>query len=416
MNESTSDDLVRRLEQLGQMMPPAEATRQALERVRRALERTPAQPVRWPTLLAGRLALTAAVLLAVGVLAWLVPPSAPAQAAFADVQAATRATRSVTGRLIHRGEGRGEESSRFILRADGRGRFEDADGNYTVMDPARHRTLIVHPQKRQATLLQGFRVPPVNLYELLKSLPADASAQRLPQTKSIDGRRAIGFRVTLQGHDVTVWADPDTRLPLRIVALEQDDKDRMSEGLLDELVFDRDLDPGLFSLEPPAGYTVKTEGIPELSPAPVDPRLRDLVVTPGVGIGPVKFRMTREQVEQLLGKPDTAAELGPRGYVDMRYASHGFFIGVGKQMGVVTIMCVAQPVMAVRVRDFAGKTDKGIGMGARLTDIIRTYGPPTTRETKKGSTYLHYSRLWADFTLFNDRLVQITLNLPRPAR
>jgi hypothetical protein len=118
-----------------------------------------------------------------------------------------------------------------------------------------------------------------------------------------------------------------------------------------------------------------------------------LVVVPLVGIGPVKFGMTRPEVEKLLGKPDAVQELGKSGYVDLNYGSRGFFLGVSKKLGVVTISCVAQKVMATRVRDFAGKTDKGVGLAARIADVIQTYGQPNRKETKMGSTYLSYGKL-----------------------
>jgi hypothetical protein len=220
----------------------------------------------------------------------------------------------------------------------------------------------------------------------------------------------------VQGHDLTVWADAKTLLPVRMEAEERDDMGNKSEVMVKDFVFDQELDPKLFSLEPPTGYKVETKGIAEFPAAPRDPQLRDLVITPLVGIGPVKFGMSRQEVEKLLGKPDGVQELGKNGFVHMNYGSRGYFIGVSKVYGVAMISCVSQAESAVRVRDFSGKTDKGISLGASMADIIRAYGEPNSKRTNMGSTFLDYGKLDAQFTLYNDKLVGMMFNRPRPAK
>jgi hypothetical protein len=63
------------------------------------------------------------------------------------------------------------------------------------------------------------------------------------------------------------------------------------------------------------------------------------------------------------------------------------------------------------VKDFAGKTTEGIGMGAKEADIVKAYGEPDVKETEEQTTRLGYrKKLGLDFTLFNDKLVQFTLS------
>ena len=45
--------------------------------------------------------------------------------------------------------------------------------------------------------------------------------------------------------------------------------------------------------------------------------------------------------------------------------------------------------------------------------IRAAYGKPDLSESESGSTYLTYNKLNAFFTLFDDRLVQMTFNRPR---
>lgn len=413
MTESNDDELIQRLEQLGALEPTAQATHRALEKARIALART--NPDRRTVMLRRLIAASLFFAILVGLLVWVMPTSAPASAGFGEIQAAMKSSRSVTCRqTIKRGDEPGE-TTRMLILSSGIFRYEDSDGSYSIMDPAKSRGLRVSPQKRQATTFQNWNIPQVNFYDLLRNLPSDATARPLPG-KKLDGKDVLGFVVKIQTHDVTVWADARTRLPVRIEARETDAQGMAVEAIVDEFTFDKELDEKLFSLDPPAGYKVQTMGTPELPVAAAAPQLKDLVVTPGVGIGPVKFRMTREEVEKLLGKPDGIQEVGKTGYVNMSYGSRGFFLGVSKTLGVVTISCVTQQSMAVRVRDFTGKTDKGIALGASSTAIIKAYGEPTSKELDEGTTHMSYGSLHTQFTLLGDKLVQILLTMPRPAK
>ena len=78
------------------------------------------------------------------------------------------------------------------------------------------------------------------------------------------GQRAgrVGFRVeenirSTDKRTMTYWVDPQTKLPIRI-EVEITSTDPMmahSKSVLSDIVFDKDLDPALFSLDPPEGYS-----------------------------------------------------------------------------------------------------------------------------------------------------------------
>ena len=69
--------------------------------------------------------------------------------------------------------------------------------------------------------------------------------------KQIDGRKAYGLQVSEANATLTIWADSETRLPLRI---------EMRQGqvfaILKNIQFDVDVDDDLLSMDVPAGYTV----------------------------------------------------------------------------------------------------------------------------------------------------------------
>jgi hypothetical protein len=423
MNDSHEVELSRRLERLADLQPTIDATRHALDRVRQALASGPAaDPLLRRRMLLNGLAAVAVVLALGGLFVWLLPRSMSANSAFADVQTAMKSVHSVTFRQTTRVTGQPIETSRGMILGNGLWRAEESDGSYYVADPAMHRSLYVNPRRREAKLMRGVNLPQANLYELTKNMRSGASAHALPR-KQIDGKDVLGFVVKMRGPDwltgrpapdLTVWADAKTRLPVRIEGKETDEKGKTIEVMIDQFAFDQPIDPKLFSLEPPAGDRLETQGTDSFPNVPIDPRLKDLVVTPLVGIGPVKFGMLREEVERLLGKPD-GAPITPN---QLNYASRGLFIFVSenKKFGMFSFACVAQKGQLHRVRDFSGKTDKGIALGASASDIIRSYGAPDAKDVDEGSTSLSYSKLQAIFQLVDGKLVQMIFNRPRPAK
>ena len=86
--------------------------------------------------------------------------------------------------------------------------------------------------------------------------------------KNMDGRRVVGFRVSGKGMVMSLWGDPKTGLPVRIeatMAMFANTKMTMSD-----FVFNVDLDKSLFSIEPPAGYTVQNVKIDVSQPQEKD--------------------------------------------------------------------------------------------------------------------------------------------------
>ena len=89
---------------------------------------------------------------------------------------------------------------------------------------------------------------------------------------------------------MTVWVDPETKLPLRIDTVTREDGVTTTE-ITSGIIFDRPLDPALFVLKPPEGYKVETFGVAELQPEPAatdkakGKPAAEMVATPLVGLG-----------------------------------------------------------------------------------------------------------------------------------
>jgi hypothetical protein len=137
-----------------------------------------------------------------------------------------------------------------------------------------------------------------------------------------------------------------------------------------------------------------------------------MLVTPLVGVGPITFGMTFDEVKRVLGEPDL--------HIGQSYQYRLGFSLVPKrgEEKVVMIMaggpCKGDDLL---VAAFKGRTKEGIGMNSTRKDIIAAFGPPTRTEDWSGPDdpqveYLHYNALGMNLTLRRDRLVHMALRAP----
>jgi len=70
--------------------------------------------------------------------------------------------------------------------------------------------------------------------------------------QQIDGRTLLGFRATHPEAEITIWADPETALPVRVEQVSG-----QMRVICRNLQFDVPLDESLFSMEVPEGYKVQ---------------------------------------------------------------------------------------------------------------------------------------------------------------
>jgi len=423
---TTPDDVevLRLLEQLAAVQPEAHATARALERARTALASSPllVSSRRWRISVALRIA--ASVLFLAGgtvlLLGWIW--SSGTTPAFAEVQAKVRGTRTVTFTQAIRVNDGPIRKTRVFIQAPGLMRDEHEDGSISILDSEKHRSLALDPKKKKAALFLGLNdmIDARNIHDLIRNAAQDV-LENLPE-QTIDGKKAIGYRVRLALGDhkmeARVWVDPKTLLPVRIEQSEKDQAGREAgQWVLMDFAFDVPLDAALFRMTPPEGYTLISRG--SATPLPPPPRDADKLaptVTPGVGIGPARFGMSKEEVIKVLGPPDSIPPEG-RGIM-LTYFSRGFQVDVTPKRGLVIIHCVTQKFFFTKVNDFRGKTKEGIAMGASEKMIEQAYGKPDSREINGPATAyptnLHYRKLNVIFTLFEDKLVGIMLQGGRP--
>jgi outer membrane lipoprotein-sorting protein len=413
------DATVRRLlEELAGVKPTAKDSARALTRVRSLLAKPAVQPSRWRIPMLARIA--AGVVVAVGgsilLFGWI--KSSGAAPTFAEVQEKVQATRTVKLTQTTTMPDGSTEKSRIFVQAPGLLRAEGDDGSYAIIDSVKHQSLAVNPKEKKATLLLGMsdKIGPGNFYEMIRNMAKDV-VENLPE-KTIGSKKAVGYRVRVEFGDekkeANVWVDADTKLPVRVELSEKDKTGRGIATVISDFVFDAPMNPTLFRMTPPEGYQVTTLGsATPLPAAPTDADQRAPLVSPGVGIGPVRFGMSKEEVIKAIGQPDSIPPEGKG--IELRYASRGFSLNVTPSRGLVMIFCYTQKTTFWKTNDFQGKTKEGIVMGDSEKKIVATYGKPNSREEREGGTiYLQYSEPSIHFTLFGDKLVQYMLQMTRP--
>ncbi len=138
-----------------------------------------------------------------------------------------------------------------------------------ITDLDTSRMLTLNPKQKIAALIDLKDLPekPENFLEEMRNIVTEiqndpnVSVEPLGE-KEIDGRMAIGFRATGPDGEVTVWADSQTNLPIR---MEQ--KWRQIHYEFTDFEFDVVLDESLFSMEIPEGYSTMPKAMLSLTGA-----------------------------------------------------------------------------------------------------------------------------------------------------
>jgi hypothetical protein len=146
--------------------------------------------------------------------------------------------------------------------------------------------------------------------------------------------------------------------------------------------------------------------------------IEELTVEPLVGIGPVQFGMSKDEIIEHFGQPDklTARAEGTKlNYV----ASKGLGFEVDSELGLQKIQCWSDnwpTELPFAVATFTGGTKEGIGIGSTREQIISIYGQPdrTGLDADKGVIEgLDYDKLRISFSIWQNKLISLTLEAPK---
>jgi outer membrane lipoprotein-sorting protein len=208
--------------------------------------------------------IAAALLVTVGGLTFLARPQPASAESFAEVAAKLHDAHTLSYRMTMHMSGQEKPMvSLLSYKTPGMLRSESGPpgGPVAVIDTVKGKTLVTNPQDKLAILLdsptaaQGKMTD--NAATTIENLRQLAAQTGEPAgEKTIGAVRARGFHVQVAGIEHTVWIDPTAKLPL-LIELKGKIGETTLEGVLSDIQIDPKLDDSLFSLEPPAGYTVQ---------------------------------------------------------------------------------------------------------------------------------------------------------------
>ncbi len=270
MSEMNEREIKRRFEAISQFEPNPEVTIRDLENTRKSLieqttETQPKQQDSWRIIMRSKtfkLAAAAIIIIAVslGIHELVGIPGSPS-VAWADVIKPILNARTASLDILV-----GSQGSDFVIHDDIMGSLirrtvSNAEGVDIIIDLERQKLMTIEHEKKTATYvgLDGLPSMP-NYVEHLQNLIIKLQDQ--PDfhvedgvTEEIEGRDYIVF-VGQSGNDtITIWADPETALPVRI--------EHKTPNLViscDNMKFNVEFDEALFSMEVPDGYTTEDAG------------------------------------------------------------------------------------------------------------------------------------------------------------
>jgi outer membrane lipoprotein-sorting protein len=157
-----------------------------------------------------------------------------------------------------------------LFSGPARTRWNLPTGQVLVANFEQGKVMILAPAEKQATVMQVGPPGVVPMHNRFNQLLAirplieyalrseDQSVKSLGR-RQIDGVPALGYHLAGPPHhgNITVWADPKTKLPISIERLMVN---QVQPILINNIAYDVELDDSLFSVQPPRGYSLVTPG------------------------------------------------------------------------------------------------------------------------------------------------------------
>lgn len=138
----------------------------------------------------------------------------------------------------------------------------------------------------------------------------------------------------------------------------------------------------------------------------------ELVLTPKEGCLPVKFGMNREQIVEILGKPDQYL-----GKNCLDYSSTiGLSLLVHSKKGLLAMDCWSQNEKSneglICGSTFVGKFSNGVTIGSTREEVEKAFGKKSGRNDSSIAS-LSYPTIGTVFTMTNGKVTHISMNKPR---
>ncbi len=244
----------------------AETHDRVLGNVLRALEKKEKQksgataPNIWRTIVKSPITkIAAAVVVMVIAVLVVLGPFFGANVTFADVVEQIRNFRPYSCTVTVQDEGPPDRSRNVMHLSLTQRREILSNGTIRVFDLAVPKVLTLVPEKKYA-LEKMLDAEPTDNFDLLRLVrgmqdsPSGEGAVHEIGVQKIEGRVAKGFHSSSKFKDITVWADVQTKLPVRVEIIHVGKGRKIINS---EFKFDVEFDESLFSTTAPEGYTVE---------------------------------------------------------------------------------------------------------------------------------------------------------------
>jgi outer membrane lipoprotein-sorting protein len=209
-----------------------------------------------------KLAAAAGIVVAVFVALHFIGNPFEAAVTFAEVVQPFLTARTATFKVTVSLQGGPTQTGEGMFMEPGRVRQTSAEGATIINDLQQGKMVVLIPAQNRAIVYELVNIPEdpgdLNIFveirrRVLEAQQLDEECVQFLGEQEIEGRTAIGYHVQKAGLDITVWADAETLLPIRM-----ENTTGPTTYVMSDIVFDVELDESLFSLEIPEGYTVHT--------------------------------------------------------------------------------------------------------------------------------------------------------------
>ena len=182
--------------------------------------------------------------------------------AFAEVVKPFLTARTATFKVTINVEGGPTQTGEGMFMEPGRLRQTSPDGTVVITDLQQGRIVARTPSKKWAFVYELVNIQEdpgeLNIFteirrRVLEAKETEDESVEFLGEREIEGRNAIGYHVEKPGVNVTVWADAETKIPIRLENIMGP-----TTYIMSDIVFDVELDEAQFSVGIPEGYTVHT--------------------------------------------------------------------------------------------------------------------------------------------------------------
>ncbi len=234
----------------------------------------------WRTIMRSRITkLAAAAVITITVLVgvnYFIDSIGVATPAFADIVRPFLSAHTATFKTTMKVEGAPTQILEGMFMEPVHMRQTSTEGVTVISDLQQGKIVTLVPAQKQAVVIEMQNIPEdkdqsqFNFFHevrkrILKAQETEDESVEFLGEQEINGVLAVGYRIRKYGENMTIWANKEMKMPIRL---------EISNGpvtnIMSNIVFDVELDKSLFDLKVPEGYTVRTMQIDASEPKEKD--------------------------------------------------------------------------------------------------------------------------------------------------